>query len=74
MTINSKLNHSHTFILIISHTEFEISPYHVAVLTLRGSIPVIELHALQGAMAAHATEAVGVEEFIHGPHSWLSAG
>lgn len=47
---------------------------HIAVLTLRRSIPIIELHALQGAMTAHATEAVGVEEFIHGPHCWLSAG
>lgn len=25
-------------------------------------------------MAAHATEAVGVEEFIHGPHRRLSTG
>lgn len=31
---------------------------HVAVFTLRGAVPVIELHALQGAMAAHTTEAV----------------
>lgn len=46
----------------------------VAVLTLRRSIPVIELHALQGAMTAHATEAVGVEEFVHGPHCGLGAG
>lgn len=47
---------------------------HVAVLALRCTIPVIKLHALQGAMTAHATEAVGVEEFIHGPHCWLSTG
>lgn len=47
---------------------------HIAVLTLRRTVPVIELHALQGAMAAHATEAVGVEEFIHGPHCWLGTG
>lgn len=31
---------------------------HVAVFTLRGAVPVIELHALQGAVAAHAAEAV----------------
>lgn len=47
---------------------------HVAVLTLWCTVPVIELHALQGAMTAHATEAAGVEQFIHGPHCWLSAG
>lgn len=47
---------------------------HVAVLTLRSAIPVIELHALQGAVTTHATEAVGVEEFIHGSHCGLSAG
>lgn len=34
------------------------SPHHVAVLTLRCAVPVVELHALQGAMTAHATEAV----------------
>lgn len=48
--------------------------HHVAVLTLRGAIPVVELHALQGAMTAHATETVGVEEFVHGSDSWLRAG
>lgn len=47
---------------------------HVAVFTLRGAVPVVELHALQGAMAAHATEAVGVKEFIHGPHCRLCTG
>lgn len=49
-------------------------PHHVAVLALRGTIPVVKLHALQGAMTAQATEAVGVEEFIHGPHCRLSTG
>lgn len=34
---------------------------HVAVFTLRSAIPVIELHALQGAMTAHTTEAVGMK-------------
>lgn len=47
------------------------SPHHVAVLTLGGAVPVIELHALQGAMAAHAAETVGVEEFVHGSNSRL---
>ena len=51
-----------------------VSPHHIAVLTLRWAVPVIELHALQGAVAAHATEAVGVEEFIHGSHSRLGTG
>lgn len=49
-------------------------PHRIAVLTLRRSVPVVELHALQGAMTAHATEAVGVEEFVHGPHCRLGAG
>lgn len=48
--------------------------HHVAVLTLRAAIPVIELHALQGAMTAHATETVGVEEFVHGSDGRLRAG
>lgn len=47
---------------------------HIAFFTLRRTIPVVELHALQGAMAAHATEAVGVEELVHGSHGWLSTG
>lgn len=47
---------------------------HVAVFTLRGAVPVIELHALQGAMAAHTTETVGVKEFIHGSHCRLGTG
>lgn len=47
---------------------------HVAVFTLWCTVPVIELHALQRAMAAQATEAVGMEEFIHGPHCWLRTG
>lgn len=50
------------------------SPHHVAVLTLRGAISVIELHALQGAMTAHTTETVGVEEFIHRSYCWLRTG
>lgn len=48
--------------------------HHVAVFTLRGAVPVIELHTLQGAMTAHATETVGMEEFIHGSDGWLRAG
>lgn len=48
-------------------------PHHVAVLTLGGAVPVVELHALQGAMAAHATETVGVEEFVHGSNGRLRA-
>lgn len=48
--------------------------HHVTVLTLRGAVPVVELHALQGAMAAHATETVGVEEFVHGSDGGLRAG
>ena len=51
-----------------------LSPHHVTVLTLRGAIPVIELHALQGAVTGHTTETVGVEEFIHGSDCWLCAG
>ena len=51
-----------------------LAPHRVALLTLRRSVPVMELHALQGAMTAHATEAVGVEEFVHGPHCRLGAG
>lgn len=47
---------------------------HVAVFTLRRAIPVVELHALQGAMAAHTTEAVGVKEFIHGSYCRLGTG
>lgn len=47
---------------------------HVAVFTLRGAVSVIELHALQGAMAAHTTEAVGMKQFIHGPHCRLCTG
>lgn len=47
---------------------------HVAVLALRRAVSVIELHALQGAMAAHATEAAGVKELVHGSHSWLGTG
>lgn len=47
------------------------SAHHVAVLTLGGAVPVVELHALQGAVAAHATETVGVEEFVHGSNSRL---
>lgn len=46
---------------------------HIAVLTLRRSVPVVELHALQGAMAAHAAEAVGVEELVHGSDGRLGA-
>lgn len=48
-----------------------VSPHHIAVLTLRGAVPVIELHALQGAMTAHTTETIGVEEFIHGSNRRL---
>lgn len=48
-----------------------VSPHHVAVLTLGGAVPVVELHALQGALAAHTTETVGVEEFVHGSNSRL---
>lgn len=44
---------------------------HVAFLALRCAITIIELHALQGALAAHTAETVGVEEFIHCPHCWL---
>lgn len=51
-----------------------VCAHHVAVLTLRGAIPVVELHALQGAVTAHATETVGVEEFVHGSDSRLCAG
>ena len=47
--------------------------HHIAVLTLRRVVPVIELHALQGAMAGHAAEALGVEELAHGLHSRLGA-
>ena len=49
-------------------------PHHITVLALRGAVAVVELHALQGALAAHAAEAVGVEELVHGPHGWLGAG
>ena len=49
-------------------------PHHVTVLALRGAVAVVELHALQGALAAHAAEAVGVEQLVHGPHGRLAAG
>lgn len=68
-TLAHCLQHTVSYFLSTSGTHCQ--GIHVAVLTLGGSIPVVELHALQGAVAAHATEAVGVEEFIHGPHSWL---
>lgn len=56
------------YIMAILH-----APHHVAVLALGRAVPVIELHALQGAVAAHAAEAVGVEELVHGPHRRLGA-
>lgn len=47
---------------------------HITLLTLWRSITVIELHALQGALASHAAETVRVEEFVHGPHRRLGSG
>lgn len=70
-TLAHCLQHSVCYLLPTSGTHCQGT--HVAVLALRGSVPVIELHALQGAMTAHAAEAVGVEEFIHGPHCRLGA-
>lgn len=57
-----------------NHNKQLVRAHHVAVLTLRGAIPVVELHALQGAVTAHATETVGVEEFVHGSDGGLCAG
>lgn len=71
-TLSNCLQHTVCNLLPTSRTHSQGA--HVAVLTLWRTIPVIELHALQGAVTGHATEAGGVEEFIHGPHCWLSTG
>lgn len=71
-TLAHRLQHTVCDLLTTSGTHRQGT--HIAVLALRRAVPVIELHALQGAMAAHATEAVGVEELIHGPHCWLCTG
>lgn len=48
--------------------------HHVAVLTLRCAVTVVELHALQGALTGHAAETMRVEEFIHRSHCRLRPG
>lgn len=48
--------------------------HSVAVLTLRCAVTVVELHALQGALTAHAAETMRVEEFIHRSHCGLRSG